>query len=399
MALLPPSRPAGTFSNAGRCAPATVEAVARLEDSGLFNAGCGSTPTTEGIIETDASVMDGASGAAGAVCAATWPANPVRAALIVATHGQADPFFDPSRPRAPIPGVAVVATPGDGGPAWYPVLLAGAGADSVAKAAGLAKMASGTTPLANEVRPRDFTSPGTVGAVALDGSGHVAAATSTGGRPVKPPGRVGDSSIIGAGTWADDATAAVSGTGTGEAFIVAGFAHHVDWAIRGGSSLDHALTTALKGVSGRDGTGGAIAISASGQFAAIFGTPAMARGWKSAAKWSCALSRTVHLRGPPGAFLGAPRMAGYSMPQTTLPHTTLVALPRCAGVCASSQNPRPPGGRLELRGGDFSRRPFDSAQCSLCCVSTRVGGRDSSAFGPASGRKYLSVSRRGREDP
>jgi L-asparaginase / beta-aspartyl-peptidase len=263
---------------------ATVEAVARLEDSGLFNAGCGSTPTTEGIIETDASVMDGASGAAGAVCAATWPANPVRAALIVATHGQGDPFFDPSRPRGPIPGVAVVATPGDGGPAWYPVLLAGAGADSVAKAAGLAKMASGTTPLANEVRPRDLTSPGTVGAVALDGSGHVAAATSTGGRPVKPPGRVGDSSIIGAGTWADDATAAVSGTGTGEAFIVAGFAHHVDWAIRGGSSLDHALTTALKGVSGRDGTGGAIAITASGQFAAIFGTPAMARGWKSASE-------------------------------------------------------------------------------------------------------------------
>ncbi len=77
---------------------ATVEAVARLEDSGLFNAGRGSTPTTEGIIETDASVMDGATGAAGAVCAATWPANPVRAALIVATHGQADPFFDPSVP-------------------------------------------------------------------------------------------------------------------------------------------------------------------------------------------------------------------------------------------------------------------------------------------------------------
>ena len=161
------------------------------------------------------------------------------------------------------------------------MLLAGAGADSVARAAGLVEMATEIVPVGTEVRPGDLTSPGTVGAVALDGSGHVAAATSTGGRPVKPPGRVGDSSIIGAGTWADDATAAVSGTGTGEAFILAGFAHYVDWVMRGGSSLDHALTTALKGVSARDGSGGAIAITASGQFAAIFGTPAMARGWKS----------------------------------------------------------------------------------------------------------------------
>ena len=154
---------------------ATVEAVARLEDSGLFNAGRGSTPTTEGIIETDASVMDGATGASGAVFAATWPANPVRAALIVATHGQAEPFFDPSSPGAPLPGVAIVATPGDGGPTWHPVLLAGAGADRVAKAAGLAEMATETVPVGTVVRPGDLDSPGTVGAVALDGSGHVAA--------------------------------------------------------------------------------------------------------------------------------------------------------------------------------------------------------------------------------
>ena len=176
---------------------------------------------------------------------------------------------------------AQIASASDGGPTWYPVLLAGAGADSLAEAAGLPKMALGNV-AGSEVRPRDLTSPGTVGAVAVDGSGHVAAATSTGGRPVKPPGRVGDSSIIGAGTWADDATAAISGTGTGEAFILAGFAHAVDWAMRSGSSLDDALTTALHGVSVRNGSGGAIAVTASGRFATIFGTPAMARGWKSA---------------------------------------------------------------------------------------------------------------------
>jgi isoaspartyl peptidase/L-asparaginase-like protein (Ntn-hydrolase superfamily) len=268
------------FDHGGGALLATVEAVARLEDSGLFNAGRGSTRTTEGIIETDASVMDGGTGVAGGVCAMTWPANPVRAALLVATQGRAH--------LAPGPGTgadrrhgAENAPSNHGGPTWHPVLLAGPGADSLAEAAGLAKMAANSV-AGSEGRPGGLTSPGTVGAVALDGSGHVAAATSTGGRPVKPPGRVGDSSIVGAGTWADDATAAISGTGTGEAFILAGFAHGVDWAIRSGSNVDDALTVALQGVSARDGSGGAIAITTSGRFATIFGTPAMARGWKNA---------------------------------------------------------------------------------------------------------------------
>jgi L-asparaginase / beta-aspartyl-peptidase len=274
----------GVLGRGGDALHATVEAVASLEDSGLFNAGRGSTPTTEGIVETDASVMDGATGMAGGVCAATWPANPVRVALLVASHGRAGP---PSVAGASRDWRrAVIASEGDGAPQWHPVLLAGAGADTLAEAAGLARMTAGTIAAAasSEGISNDFSSPGTVGAVALDAAGHVAAATSTGGRPVKPPGRVGDSSIIGAGTWADDATAAVSGTGTGEAFILAGFAHCVDWALRSGSSLDQALTTALQGVSARDGSGGAIALTASGRFATIFGTPAMARGWRSASE-------------------------------------------------------------------------------------------------------------------
>ena len=118
--------------------------------------------------------------------------------------------------------------------------------------------------------------------MALDGWGHLAAATSTGGLAGKPPGRVGDSAIIGAGTWADDRTVAVSATGVGEAFILAGFAHRVDWSIRTGVDLDDAMASALDEVSLHNGSGGAIALTPSGRFAAIFGTRAMARGWRSA---------------------------------------------------------------------------------------------------------------------
>ncbi len=257
---------------------AVVEAVASLEDSGLFNAGRGSSPTTEGRMETDASVMDGATGAAGAVCAATWPANPIKAALAVVNQA------------------ATGATGATGaGTAWHPLLLAAEGADQLARAAGLPSMASlpppgapvPGNPVPGNPRARQHAGEhgghGTVGAVALDAGGHVAAATSTGGRPGQAPGRVGDSPIIGAGTWADDTTAAVSATGTGEAFILAGFAHRVDWAMRSGVGLDQALNSALDAVSRYNGSGGAIALTASGHFATIFGTAAMARGWKSAA--------------------------------------------------------------------------------------------------------------------
>ena len=248
---------------------ATVEAVASLEDSGLFNAGRGSSPTTGGRTETDASIMDGATGAAGAVCAATWPANPVRAALAVANLAAGDPAPD--------------------GAGWQPLLLAADGADELARSAGLAAMPSpGTTGPhqpggTREGGPtRELHSHGTVGAVAVDGTGHVAAATSTGGRPDQRPGRVGDSPIIGAGTWADDTTAAISATGAGEAFILAGFAHRVDWAMRSGLELDGAVAGALAAVNSYKGFGGAIAVTASGRFTAIFNTPAMARGWRGA---------------------------------------------------------------------------------------------------------------------
>jgi len=245
------------LSAGGPAVLAAVESVASMEDSGHFNAGRGSVPTTAGTLETDACVMDGATRRAGAVCAATWPANPVRAALAVARLA--------------------------GDPA--PVLLAGAGADELAKNEGLAPMPArpsasapaGSVPGA----PAGPAGSGTVGAVAVDAAGHLAAATSTGGIAGQRAGRVGDSPIVGAGTWADDLTVAVSATGTGEAFLLAGFAHRVDWAVREGSGLEDAVAGALQKVFSFGGTGGAIALSGAGDLLVAFSTPAMARGWRA----------------------------------------------------------------------------------------------------------------------
>jgi isoaspartyl peptidase/L-asparaginase-like protein (Ntn-hydrolase superfamily) len=231
---------------------AAVAAVAWLESSGDFNAGRGAVATSEGTVETDAAVMEGRSGLAGAICAASWPESPVRAAREVMRLG---------------------------GPARGPVLLAGRGADQFCENAGLARR--DTTRLTGEgVTP--ISPSGTVGAVTLDREGHLAAATSTGGRLGKMPGRVGDSPIFGAGTWADDGTVAVSATGEGESFLVSGFAHRVEWAVAGGASLETALGEALAAVRARGGQGGAIVLKRDGRFAVGFDTYAMARGWRDA---------------------------------------------------------------------------------------------------------------------
>jgi isoaspartyl peptidase/L-asparaginase-like protein (Ntn-hydrolase superfamily) len=122
--------------------------------------------------------------------------------------------------------------------------------------------------------------PQTVGAVARDVDGHLAAATSTGGRVGQLPGRVGDSPLPGAGTWADDATVAVSATGHGEAFVLAAFAHEVDALLRlTDADLAAACDVALHAVSARGGRGGCIAVDAAGHLAMPFTTTAMFRGW------------------------------------------------------------------------------------------------------------------------
>lgn len=241
----------------GSAIDAVVEAVAALEDSGRFNAGRGAVTTAAGDHEFDASVMDGTTGGVGAICAATWPANPVRVAKAVADVGGAP----------------------DG-----PLLLAGWGADRFAKEQGFPEMTPAMLQTARgeggAAHSNVWSTEGTVGAVAVDAQGRVAAATSTGGREGQLPGRVGDSPIPGAGVWAAEGTAAVSATGAGEAFVVAGFSHRIDWHMRAGHDLATATAAALQAVADLGGDGGAIAVAPDGSYAASFNSPAMARGWR-----------------------------------------------------------------------------------------------------------------------
>jgi isoaspartyl peptidase/L-asparaginase-like protein (Ntn-hydrolase superfamily) len=247
----------------GTALEAVVEAVANLEDSARFNAGRGAVSTSAGSFELDAGVMDGTTGKVGAVCAVTWPANPVRVACKVAEIG---------------------------GPPGGPVLLAGPGADRFSEEWGFEQMTASMRAASTGETEDDFaglpsgplSEAGTVGAVAVDAEGRVAAATSTGGRSGQLAGRVGDTPVPGAGVWADSATAAVSATGAGEAFVVAGFGHRIDWEMRAGLELEAAVRAGLDAVARLGGDGGGIAITPDGTFAASFSSRAMARGWRDA---------------------------------------------------------------------------------------------------------------------
>jgi isoaspartyl peptidase/L-asparaginase-like protein (Ntn-hydrolase superfamily) len=241
---------------------AAVAAVCVLEDAPAFNAGRGSVLASDGSLQLSAGVMRGADRAAGAVAGVSDLRNPVRAAL------------------------AVLAAGG-------PVLLIGEPASAFARAAGLAPATREelVTPRRLEELERarvtgvvaldpDARSAGTVGAVARDSRGHLAAATSTGGLNNQWPGRVGDSPIPGAGTWADDATAAISATGVGEMFLRTAFAKEIDVLLRhAGLSLADACSLALAEVGALGGRGGCIAVSARGELALPFTTAGMYRGW------------------------------------------------------------------------------------------------------------------------
>jgi isoaspartyl peptidase/L-asparaginase-like protein (Ntn-hydrolase superfamily) len=264
-------RGCSVLENGGSSMDAVVAAVVALEDSPLFNAGRGATLNAAGEHELDASVMDGASGKAGAVAGVRRIKNPVLAA------------------RAVMERTAYV-------------MLAGAAADRYAGAAGLAL-----------VPPRYFSTPeraqalrraqaravtsaadrhGTVGAVALDRSGNLAAATSTGGYTNKMVGRVGDSPIIGAGTYADNATCAVSTTGIGEYFIRAVVAYDAAARMRyGGESLKTAARHALARVVALGGDGGLIAVDRAGNVAMPFVSEGMYRGVARGGRYHVAIYR------------------------------------------------------------------------------------------------------------
>jgi beta-aspartyl-peptidase (threonine type) len=237
---------------------AVTEAVATLEDDPLFNAGRGSVFTRAGTREMDACVMDGTERRAGAVAGVFGPRNPVRAARAVMERSRH-------------------------------VLLIGAGALAFCREnevefcePGYFHSGARWRELQRALGHPDAEPPqyGTVGAVARDRRGHLAAATSTGGMTGKAPGRVGDTPIIGAGTYADNATCAVSATGHGEFFIrhVAAFAIAARLC-HAGQSLDQAARAVIDEMGAAGGSGGVVAVDRNGALALPFSTAGMYRGY------------------------------------------------------------------------------------------------------------------------
>jgi beta-aspartyl-peptidase (threonine type) len=247
----------------GESAVDAVEASARLlEENSCFNAGRGSVLTEHGEVELDAAIMEGRNRQAGAVAGIKTTRAPISLARRLMDHG----------PH---------------------VFLSGEAADRFAAAAGLEQVSNDFFILPERRRQLDealaagsAADPikyGTIGAVAVDLDGNVAAATSTGGITAKRWGRVGDSPLIGAGTYADNAAAAVSATGSGEYFIRAVAAHQLAERIRlGGESLQQALDATLADIEALGGKGGLIAVAPNGDAAWGFTTPAMYRGMADA---------------------------------------------------------------------------------------------------------------------
>jgi L-asparaginase/beta-aspartyl-peptidase (threonine type) len=237
------------LASGGRALDVVEFAVAEMETSGLYVAGRGSAPNSAGYVEMDASIMDGPVSEAGAVASIRDVVNPVSVARRI-----------------------MEATPH--------VMLAGDGALAFARAQGFEVVEDPDKyymlPIGVHEHEVDEQMHGTIGAVALDTNGELAAATSTGGTFAKLEGRVGDTPIIGAGTWADS-DIAISCTGTGEYFIRTGAALAVAYKVKAGMSMCQAIDEVLADVKYLGGDGGIIAISSTGQIEMIYNSEGMKR--------------------------------------------------------------------------------------------------------------------------
>ena len=232
-----------------------VEAVVRImEDSPLFNAGKGAVFTNAGTNELDASIMDGSTLQAGAVAGVKTVKNPISAARKVMEK------------------------------TWH-VMLSGDGADHFAAEQGLEIVDNNyfyTERRWNALKKaQEEEKHGTVGCVALDKKGNIAAGTSTGGLTNKRWGRIGDTPIIGAGTYANNETCGVSGTGQGEYFIRGNIAYDVSaLMIYRSLAVNDAAGQVIDKLSGRGGRGGLIAMDKNGNIAMSFNTEGMYRGYR-----------------------------------------------------------------------------------------------------------------------
>ncbi len=260
-------RAAWTILKTGGSALDAVEAaVVVLEDSPHFNAGHGAALTENAEHELDSSIMDGATLGAGAVCAVRNIRNPIKAARAVMEKSDC---------------VLIVGSPADDFARRQGLTMVENGYFTTerrqqALAALKARKERGTLAAASEAERH-----GTVGAVALDARGNLAAATSTGGFNNKPAGRVGDSPIIGAGTYARNAACAVSCTGQGEIFIRHAVAHDL-WARMhyAAETLHRAADQVIHETMKPYKIGaGLVAVDAKGRIAAPYNTLGMARGW------------------------------------------------------------------------------------------------------------------------
>ncbi|MFY7863414.1 isoaspartyl peptidase/L-asparaginase family protein [Roseateles sp.] len=257
-----------------------VEAVRRLEECELFNAGRGAVYTAAGTHELDASVMDGSTVQAGAVAGVSRTRNPVLAARAVMQHSEHLMFMGSAADAfAAAQGLEQVE------PEWFGTTARLEQLRRAQQAQGGALLDHDGQHLAASAAasgPIDERSKtGTVGAVALDANGHLAAATSTGGMTNKQVGRVGDSPIIGAGCYANDATVAVSCTGTGEAFMrsCAAFDVSAQMAYLGLDVAAAAERVVYGSLPRVGGSGGLIALSASGALSLCFNSEGMYRGY------------------------------------------------------------------------------------------------------------------------